>query len=284
MITSALTKPTSHHDHVEPVFSSLESGIPVSLIATFKPLTCDEDDLVSDVLSNPQLQDFDYIPVKASDSIVGVLIREAVQDSHLTAGQAMKPLHESMLIASEDGLLSFVREADSSPFRLVLQKLKINGIVTLSDLQKLAVRPVLFSLVTTIELLMAQWLRQNCADDEMWLSRLSDDRRQLVEDKWQKYQQRNMAIDRITTTEFGDKARAVLALGGFPGSKKSLKKRLEAIRELRDSVAHAGDFALTTEEAQSVAQKVRWAEELIETLQRSLQSSEDATIGGGEEL
>lgn len=66
-----------------------------------------------------------------------------------------------MLISADSGILTYIERADEHEHtcRLVLYGDRLEGIVTLSDLQKLAVRPALFMLVTHVELLMARWIR-----------------------------------------------------------------------------------------------------------------------------
>jgi hypothetical protein len=79
----------------------------------------------------------------------------SIDPAGLTAEGAMLPLDQSILITSGSSVLGYIEEAKESPCRLVLRNTQIAGIVTISDLQKLAVRPALFVLVTHLELLMA---------------------------------------------------------------------------------------------------------------------------------
>ena len=266
---------TSISGRVGHLLSALESGITVSLIATFDLKTCAASDKVADVLNRQDLKPFDYIPVMEMDSqsVVGVLVKHECKEKSDVVQEVMEKLHESILISADASLLAFVAEADKTPFCLVLQGRKITGLVTLSDLQKLAVRPMLFSLITCVELLLAEWLRQRYPNDQDWLEKLSEGRREKVDEKWQKLQHRNMAIDRITTTDFCDKRDAALKLDAFPDNKNNKKLRerqLKDIEKLRDTVAHAGDYALTPENARKVAQTVREALEIITFLEKSL--------------
>jgi len=256
---------------VTQILLALEEGIPVTLITSFNLIVCKLDDKVEEVLSRPDIQGFDYIPVcDESESIVGVLVRQDALQPNEPVKEAMRKLHPSMLISADASLLSFVTEADQTSFCLVVRGREIAGIATLSDLQKLPVRPVLFMLITSVELLLAEWLRQKYPNEEDWLCKVDKARRPKIEEKWQDLQKSNMAIDCISTTDFCDKRDAVLSLGDFPGQKKAVKKKLKAIEKLRHSVAHAGDYALTPEKAKDVAQTVRWARELINTLQSQL--------------
>src|SRR5919199_3006975 len=123
---------------------ALEAGMYVALIATVDLKTCQVSDTVEEVLTRNELQAFDYIPVHDRDDIVGVLHRPC-QGGKQTVGlveEAMQHVHESMLIPANASLLSFVEYADKIPYRLVTNGPQIIGIVTLSDLQKFAVRPV----------------------------------------------------------------------------------------------------------------------------------------------
>jgi hypothetical protein len=258
----------------------LEFGVSVAAIATFNIKTCSINDGVSEVWKNPDFQRFDYIPVSDRGQIVGLLHRHQEktsldQEAHVNAlvKDNMESLSESILISAEASLLSYLEVADESPCCLVLQGRKITGIVTISDLQKLPVRPVLFALVTTVELLLADWLRHHCTADQDWINCLKENRRQKIETQWDMLQQGNLAIDRITAAEFCDKREACLKLGAFPDQEKQVKEQLERIEKLRNSVAHAGDYAITLENAQKVSETIRFALKLIKQLQASLHHS-----------
>lgn len=261
---------------VKHLLDVLEDGITISLIATFDLKTCSVHDQASDVLQRADLQEFDYIPVTEDGSVVGVLIRDEALNAEGAVRSVMHRLHESILISAEASLLSFVAEADQTPYCLVLRRRRIEGIVTLSDLQKLAVRPVLFSLITCVELLLAQWLRQKYPNEQDWLTRLSNGRRKKVEDKYEELSKKDMAIDRITATDFCDKRDAVLKLGAFGSEKNEREKQLDQIEKLRNAVAHAGEYASTSGAAKWVAQTVRSALNIIEFLEESLESESAA--------
>ena len=56
----------------------------------------------------------------------------------------MEALSEENIVSSGASVLTFIETADYHPCRLVLRKTAIDGIITISDLQRLPVRPVLF--------------------------------------------------------------------------------------------------------------------------------------------
>lgn len=257
---------------VNQALSAMEAGMHVALIATFDLKTCKVSDTVEAVLVRPELQAFDDIPVCDQDNIVGVLHRPC-QGEKQTVGlvrEAMQSLDESMLIPANASLLSFVEYADKISYRLVTNGQHIIGIVTLSDLQKFAVRPVLFSLITAVELLLAEWVRQKYPDEKDWLTTLSEGRSKLIEQRWLEWNPGNMAMDKLSVSEFCDKRELALDLGAF-SNKSAARKKLKYVEWLRHAVMHSGDYALTPENAQLIACTVRFARELIQMLQDSLE-------------
>jgi hypothetical protein len=142
----------------------------------------------------------------------------------------MRPLDQSILITSGTGVLRYIEEAEESPCRMVLRQTRIAGIVTISDLQKLPVRPALFLVVTHLEPLMAAAIRSRFAGqfDEAWLALLGS-RRGGVEERWRDLNSKNLAIDRINATQFADKRRILIKSGLLQCSRSQAVKELSAI-------------------------------------------------------
>ena len=154
---------------------------------------------------------------------------------------------------------------------------RIAGIVTISDIQKLPVRPALFLLVTHLELLMAAVIRghfRHCPDNQ-WLVLLGD-RRNCVEARWRKLQSKNLAIDQINATYFADKRQILIKSGLLRSSRTKAEKEFGAIEELRNDLAHASDYALTLDGAQKVIATVKLSRKWIEHLGQIL---DGATAG-----
>jgi len=256
------------------LLSSVQEGLTVGLITTFEPCCCDADDDLKDIVAHKDLREFDYVPVKEGEEVVGLLHRSEydVEDATGQVREAMCPLRGDLIISADAGILGYIESADKRPCRLVLRGSRLDGIVTLSDLQKLPVRPVIFLLVTHLELLMARWIRQHCQAEDEWLNRLHEDRRDKVNDKWADLEVNNLAIDKLTATEFADKRDVLLELRS-PDKKNKAKKELGRVERLRNSVAHAGDYALTRENAKKTVTTVRAAQQWIADLQGDLESA-----------
>ena len=264
---------------------ALEAAMQVVAIASLDPKTCQVADRVAEVLARPELEKFDFIPAREltpqrkgdRGQIVGVLHRlEAGKQEHgpdiaadMLVREAMQPLDESVLISANASLLSYIENADRSPYRLVARGEDIIGIVTPSDLQKFPVRPLLFSAISAVELLLAEWLRQKYRDED-WLAVLSEKRQAIIAQRWLDWDRDNTALDLVSVTEFCDKRDAALNLGAFP-SKSAARKKLRDIEWLRHGVMHSGDYALTPENARRVSRTMRQAREAIVILQDALE-------------
>ena len=126
-------------------FASMEASLTVRLISTFEPnlVFCQEGDLVHKICECGRYQRFDYLPVKRDNRIVGLLSLKNMKSDFGAdlVSQHMKRIDDTILISSDVGILSFVEHADEHPCRLVVSGMKLDGIVTLADLQKLPVRP-----------------------------------------------------------------------------------------------------------------------------------------------
>jgi CBS domain-containing protein len=145
---------------------AIEGAVTVDLIATFEPqlACCAKTDAIDRLFVDFSYAQFDCLPVRFEDRIVGLLslgeLRAAPIDPlGLTAESVMHSLDPSILITPGSSVLRYIEEAEANPCRLVIRDTRIAGIVTISDLQKLAVRPALFVLVTHLELLMGAAIR-----------------------------------------------------------------------------------------------------------------------------
>lgn len=264
--------------------ASLERGASVELIASCEPqlVYAAPSQLLDAILDDPAFAEFDSLPVRENDKVVGVLRRgellaarprQGKAGVHPTVGDYMVALDESILISAETGLLTFIADADRWPCRLLIKGTRIIGIVTIADLQKLPVRPVLFVLVTYVELLILEVLRARFGGDDVWMGALNPDRRGRVENKWRKLRNGNLAIDKLTATEFGDKVDVLLRTVRFPDIPPGPARReLVWIEELRNSVTHAGDYALTPANARKTVETVRAARLWIDRLGRILRA------------
>ena len=266
---------------VDPVqiMTALERGFPVRLIGTFEKLvTCRLGDPLDIVVDRADAEEFDYLPVLDGDKIVGLLNRRAIAEEKGSSGKepeklvknAYDPLDESNIITADAGILLFLLNATTSPCRLVLAADRVTGLVCKSDLQKLPVRALLFHVLTHLELVMAAWIRDNFSDETAWLSVLPKSDCKGIEKQYSALKKSNLAIDRLTATTFAEKRTVLLMCGEFSSQ---AEEDFERIRELRNRVAHIGDYALIDETADRMIETVALAQSWIEALPNLAQKS-----------
>ena len=183
----------------------------------------------------------------------------------------MDSLDQSILVTSGSSVLRYIEEATASPCRLVIRDTRIAGIVTISDLQKLVVRPALSVLVTHLELLMAAAIRAHFRErpDEDMLVKLGG-RRDRVEQEWRKLKASGLEIDLIAATQFADKRQILAKSELLQCSRTRAERELGAIEDLRNGLAHANNYASTKETADNTIEAVRLARNWIAVLQRIL--------------
>jgi hypothetical protein len=183
---------------------------------------------------------FDAIPVRSEGRILGVLERRVdVADAALVA-DLMRRLDDTMLVASSTGIRNYLRLARQSHYHLVVRQSSVQGIVTRSDLLKLPVRTLLFTLITHLESVMADRIRRSGGDG--WMERLSPARRRRIEEKFDELKGRRLDIDRLLLTEFCDKRDLVSKLVLAGAEKSDFQRELKLLELLRNDIAHADRY------------------------------------------
>lgn len=249
--------------HAGEILLAVRAQGPVSLISTFRPrLSCRSASDGTDIEFDPALLDFDQVPLTGADGrrIDAIYVR----------GKGCLPLHADMFMAADAPLISFVKTADRQPFRLLIARDEVVGMVTLSDLQRLPVYSLLFGLVIAVEALLVEWIRCTCrADGDAWLRHLDSPRKREVEKFFERAQRANVAIDRLSCASFTDEINAALGLGLLERGNEH-HGRLQALVELRNEVCHAKEVAETPERALRLPARARNADALANWLQEAM--------------
>jgi hypothetical protein len=245
-------------------FDTLHTGLTVELISTSRHdlKVCSVQDQIDDVIKG-NIEKYDFLPVVRSEDdqkITGLFHTKGFPAGAPLVGtvaQNFTPLSEETIIGADSSILDFVRDADQKPCQLVVSGAHIVGLVSLSDLQRLPVRAVLFALITGFEITMMSAIRKWYVDEEEWISCLSDGRREVLEGQRDAALALDSFIDSLLLTQFSDKKQLVLKRYQGLRSKTSLKDALNKIERLRDFVAHANDYAPSPKQATEVCAVVR---------------------------
>lgn len=238
-------------------------GLPVKLIATPRTelVTCTETETVGNARARNTLG-FDHLPVvDEKNGIVGCLTPSlAIADSELIMDR-MEPLREHATVGEECDIVSFIEGLHKQPYWFTVGRDGISGLVTWSDIQKLPARIALFALVTQLELLMTERIEE-IHPDEAWMALLSKSRLNRTRSKIDTARERDSLIAPLHYTDFCDK-RDILRkrYGG-----KSFVSSMRKIEDLRNSLAHASEYAAGKHLAQDVSKIVSKTSEVIEMI------------------
>jgi CBS domain-containing protein len=258
----------------EETLNQVERALTVRLIATLGTLiTTTLDARVSEALKIANKHGFDYLPVRRTqaDPIIGIFSRLSPHtDDSLRVSEVFEPLGPNDLISAETSLLNFLWSADEQPRRLVLEGTRIDGIVTLSDIQKLPVRMALFSLFIHFELLLNEQLRRMLGDTDPWVHLLPQ-RAERVRTKWQQFAESKMEQDIFSAMDLCDKRETAKKLHILDKSPKFIEKSIKAIElHLRNPIAHGAEYAQTHNAALKTIRAARATRDWIRELQHAI--------------
>jgi hypothetical protein len=243
-------------------FFRAQEGLTVRTIITPRAefRTCSPDEFLVELIE-PGIE-FDFLPVERSIGeretiIVGLLatdIGEAVPGER--AESRMIPLDERHVVDAGMSILDFLRTADDLPCRLVVDGGRVIGLVSLSDIQRLPVRAALFGIITGLEMVMTEVISRRCPELS-WIQRLPGKRRRAIEKRIRDAHEGDTYVDALLLADLQDKI-AVL-VDSHTGDKpaRAIGEKLERVRQLRNDLAHAKDYASRREEGLAVCQTVR---------------------------
>lgn len=235
--------------------------------------TCADDDQISSVLEQ-NIELYDYIPViaktpRGKGDIVGLLHAASYVGGAARNGYVREyrnALSEETLIGADASILDFIKKADERPCRLVVSGAGIVGLVSLSDLQKLPARAVLFALVTGLEITMSEAIRRHFQREDGWLAYLSEGRREKISIEIAKARTDDGFVDNLLFTQFCDKADVIAKSFALLSDKKAFRFHLKEIQDLRDNLAHANEYAASPERARHTCATIKTLLDLREQI------------------
>jgi len=269
---------TDDHSGLE-ALERVQRSLTVNLIMAprndFAVCRCDEKH--SDVAAKNLERNYSFFPVEVEDDngkrILGLYDAQRWFESEAPEnliGDDFKKFSEDLVIGADASIIDFVKEADEHPTRLVVSRNGVAGLVSLSDMQLLPVRAALFTLITLLEMTMARRIKERFSDPKEWLVKLSEDRRARIEEQICKAKKVDQFVSEVAFSQLKDKSRIIVNERLIYGeeSKKSLNKKFEKIRELRDDIAHANNYAASPSEARKTCRTVRSISGIIQSLSK----------------
>lgn len=251
----------------------LETGLRVAHIATFPLVGQPADAAVADVLTDPALAGFDFIPITSGERVLGVLARHAVQMDGLVSG-AMTLLDSDMLVSSQETLTNFIRLMDFRKFWLVVHDSGITGIVTRSDMLKLPVRLYAFALLAHLELTMAALIRAVYPDTQ-WRAYMDTGYQRRLRGDETKGRANNIDPDPLELTYFRAKCQII---GHYiqhsprfsPEQQQAFTADVEHMNDLRNGIDHHRNYAPDEQGLDTFLADIRRVQRWLNELQACL--------------
>ena len=150
-----------------------------------------------------------------------------------------------------------------------MSRAEISGLVNLSDLQKLPVRAALFALITHLEMTMADAIRREFNIPDEWKSRLPPKRLEKMKRKREVTKADDNLVDDLLFTQFCDKTTIIGKIQRFTEAGGKFERDMSEAQDLRNSLAHANEYAATRENAAKICNTVRNIENWIAELSRA---------------
>lgn len=262
----------------------IQRSLTVDLIMTPRKelMTCRCEETAFEIKSRNK-ENFSFLPVMDdTDQILGLY--KAEQWFHTEApqehiGDSFERITETLVIGADASIIDFVRAANEKhPTQFVISGDHVAGLVSIFDLQKLPVRAAFFTLITRLEMVMAQKINEKYKGDDPpgWLNLLDNKRQKNILDAVKEAKKKDGFVSYIAFSQLSDKIDIVAKDRLIGGNKECLKKDFEAIRKLRNAIAHANDYATSREEAEKTCKTINLILGIKQELTSRLNDSVDA--------
>ena len=242
----------------------VQRSLTVDMIMTSRSelRTCRPHDTASAIMEQ-NTEHFSFLPVvDATERLLGLYNAERWFQDEAPPERIendFESFSEDVVIGVDASIIDFVKTADQRQTRLVVSGDRVAGLVSLSDLQQLPVRAALFTLITRLEMAMAQRIEYqwNGGEKTAWLALLSRKRRKRIVKAINEAKREDGFVSEIAFSQLSDKATIICEKHLIPGSRASLDRDFNAIRKLRNGIAHANHYAASPEAARNACSTVR---------------------------
>ena len=261
------------------VLEQVQRSLKVDMIMTPRAelQTCRRDETASAVMARNKGY-FSVLPVvDEANRFLGLYRADrwfGAEAPRESIGDDFKPFSEDVVIGADASIIDFVKKADKRMTRLVVSGDRVAGLVSLSDLQQLPVRAALFTLITRLEMAMAERIEREWVGDKSrgWLELLSEKRRACIVEAISKAKREDGFVSEIAFSQLADKATIICKKRLMPESVTRLNREFKAIRKLRDDIAHANYYAESPAAACKACETVRTILRIKEELSPAIEN------------
>ena len=246
------------------VLERVQRSLTVDMVMTPRAdlRTCRRDETARAVMAR-NTERFSFLPVvDDAERILGLYEAERWFSKEAPPEEIdddFEPFSEDVVIGGDASIIDFVKTADARPTRLVVSGDRVAGLVSLSDLQQLPVRAALFTLITRLEMAMAQRIEKEWHGDDRtgWFELLSVKRRAGIVEAISEARRKDGFVSEIAFSQLSDKATILRKKRLITGGTLSLDRDFKAIQKLRNDIAHANFYAESPKAARESCAAVR---------------------------
>lgn len=221
---------------------------------------CRLDETAAEIKAR-NVKQFSYMPVAdGKGGILGLYNAErwfARDAPAIEVRCDFEQLSEDILIGADASIIDFIRQAVKHPTNLVVSGSRIEGLVSLSDIQQLPARAAIFTLITSLEMAMALAISLNWPESCDWMFLLSSGRQVKLREEIKRAEQKDAFVSEIALTQLHDKSTIIGNSKLLDDGSSNFESDFKGIKKLRNDVAHANAYADSPAKALAVCAEVR---------------------------
>lgn len=190
-----------------------------------------------------QARDFDIAGVKAAEDseVIGFVRREQLASG--VVRDHLLPICPASVIDDTTTIHALLEQLKKRSFVFVRVDGRLDGILTLADLNKPVVRVFFFGLISLLEIHLGFWV-QTKYSDETWQDMLGSQRVELARSTQSERERRGQKLQLLDCRQFADKHELVIKSDELRkdlalGSKKKARQYLSSAEKLRNILAHS---------------------------------------------
>ena len=219
-------------------------GQKILVSSIFEPLkSCPADAPAGEMKRILQARDFDIAGVKAAEDseVIGFIRTEQLASG--VVRDHLLPISTDSVIDATTTIHVLLERLKERPFVFVRVDGRLDGILTLADLNKPVVRVFFFGLISLLEIHLGFWL-QTKYSDETWQTMLSPQRVELARSTQADRERRGQKLKLLDCLQFSDKHELVIKSEDLRedlalGSKNKARQYLSSAEKLRNILAHS---------------------------------------------
>jgi hypothetical protein len=241
----------------ERTIDDLEGSLLVSHVATAPLLVAHPAETVATVRAWANAAAINNVPVRRDGRIVAV-VENLLGDLQPTPNNVppraprdpdrvdavARPLSGDMLIEGRHPLGGLIAELCQPPhYRLVVRGGELDSIVTPSDLGKLPMRVLAFSLITNLEATMTDAIRRAFASEEDAIAALAEGTQAQILGELARLHEKKLDPSLLEVTTLEQKGLILSAAGAFSGDPGTIAADFaDLYQRLRNPLMHAASF------------------------------------------